>query len=96
MSKKKYFLWGLVLLIRYSLFYVGAWQLDIVCSPLIWEVRNRRFFFWSLDWSLSYWTVYPLFFNIMTLGAFLPEIVFVGRWLLLTALNARADTDYNE
>ena len=76
---KKRFLWVLFLLVRYSLFYVGAWQLDIVCSPLIWQLRDVRFYFWK--GSLSYWTVYPLFFSILALGAFLPEIVFVGRWL---------------
>jgi quinol-cytochrome oxidoreductase complex cytochrome b subunit len=71
--------WAIFLLVRYAIFFVGAWQLDIVCSPLIFQIKDWRFYFWNT--SLSYWTVYPLFFWVLTIGAFTPEIFYIARWL---------------
>lgn len=77
MGKGKFLAWTLFLLCRYSLFYVGAWQLAALAEMYLqWE---DKFYFWR--GSLPIWDAYALFFWILGLGALLPEIMYVARWL---------------
>jgi len=65
--------------LRHGFFWIGAWQLDILVAPLVWEVRDKRFYF--LYGSLSFWEVYPLFFSTLAIGFFMIEIVVFIKWL---------------
>ena len=49
-----------VKLIATVLFLVGAWQLDVLVSPLIFALRDQQFYFWF--GSISFWDAYALFF----------------------------------
>jgi len=75
MSRK---IW-ILLLLHSAVIFCFAWQLDIVCSPLVFQVRDWRFYF--LHFSISFWEAYAFFFWGLGLGAFLPEFLVVGKSL---------------
>jgi len=68
-----------VTLLRWTFFLIGAWQLDILVSPLIWELRNEWFYFWF--GRITFWDAYALFFWTMAFGFFVIDIIKIIRWL---------------
>lgn len=66
----------LLLLVHSALVFMFAWQLDIVCSPLVFEVRERAF--WFLYHKISFWEAYTFFFWGLGLVALAPEIIMVA------------------
>jgi len=78
-TKKRAFLWFLFLFVRYTVIYLGAWQLDILCANLVYPVKDSLFYFWFF--AMTKWDAYALFFWTFALGSFLPEIAFVVKKL---------------
>jgi len=66
-----------VTFLRHVPFHIGAWQLDILVSPLIWRYRNRWFHFWFT--KIRVWDAYALFFWTLALGFFVPDIIWIIR-----------------
>jgi len=73
------FWWFIALFLRYTVGYITFWQLDIVCSPLIFKVKDNLFHFWFTKTTM--WNAYAFFFWFMALGYFIPEIVYILRGL---------------
>ena len=69
----------ILLLLHSAVIFCFAWQLDIVCSPLVFQVRDWRFYF--LNFSISFWEAYAHFFWGLGLGASAPEFLVVGKSL---------------
>lgn len=67
-----------VTILRHGFFFVGAWQLDILVAPMVFKVRDERFYF--LYGSLSNWEVYTLFFTTLAIGFFIPDIIKIIKW----------------
>jgi len=58
-----------VKLLATVLFLVGAWQLDVLVSPLVFALRDQQFYFWI--GSLSFWDAYSLFFWVLGIAFFM-------------------------
>jgi len=76
-SRMQLFGWFLFLFIRYTIIYVFAWQLDILCANLVYPVRFEIFYFWG--WQLTKWDAYALFFWGYAFGTLWPEIVYITK-----------------